>query len=84
MARNYSMKEAVTIIAEGKDFESIMDIGRRYPILMNMVTKVAAKAGNVKISIKNILNSFFIVLLFFFRVLKKLVGCIFLRIILEK
>ena len=46
--------------------------------------KVAAKVGNVKISIKNILSNFFIVLLFFFRVLKKLVGGIFLRMILEK
>lgn len=53
MARNYSMKEAVAIIAEGKDFESIMDIGRRYPILMNMVTKVAAKAGDDFVELMN-------------------------------
>ena len=53
MAKNYSMKEAVAIIAEGKDFESIMDIGRRYPILMNMVTKVAAKAGDDFVELMN-------------------------------
>lgn len=53
MARNYSIKEAVAIIAEGKDFESIMDIGRRYPILMNMVTKVAAKAGDDFVELMN-------------------------------
>lgn len=53
MAKNYSMKEAVAIIAEGKDFESIMDIGRRYPILMNMVTKVTAKAGDDFVELMN-------------------------------
>lgn len=53
MARNYSMKEAVAIIAEGKDFESIMDIGRRYPLLLNMVSKVAAKAGDDFVELMN-------------------------------
>lgn len=46
MATNYTFAQAVKIIAEGKDLEAIMDIGRRYPILMNKVTKVAAKAGD--------------------------------------
>lgn len=45
MAKNYTMKEAVEIINAGTDLESIADIGRRYPILLQKVTKVAAKAG---------------------------------------
>lgn len=46
MAKNYTFAEAVKIINEGKDMESIFDIGRRYPILLHKVTKVAALAGN--------------------------------------
>lgn len=46
MAKNYTFAEAVKIVNEGTDFESIADIGRRYPILLNKVTKVAALAGN--------------------------------------
>lgn len=45
MAKNYTFSEAVNIIAEGKDLESITDIGRRYPVLANKVAVVAAKAG---------------------------------------
>lgn len=45
MAKNYTFAEAVAIINEGKDMEAITDIGRRYPILLNKVTKVAAIAG---------------------------------------
>lgn len=45
MAKNYTFAEAVKIINEGTDMESITDIGRRYPVLLNKVTKVAAKAG---------------------------------------
>ena len=45
MAKNYTFAEAVKIINVGTDMESIADIGRRYPILLNKVTKVAAKAG---------------------------------------
>jgi len=45
MAKNYTFAEAVKIINAGTDMESITDIGRRYPILLNKVTKVAAKAG---------------------------------------
>lgn len=45
MAKNYTMKEAVAIIAEGKDMEAITDIGRRYPVLLHKVTVVATKAG---------------------------------------
>ena len=45
MAKNYTMAEAVKIINAGTDMEAIADIGRRYPILLHKVTKVAAKAG---------------------------------------
>lgn len=45
MAKNYTFNEAVQIIANGQDLEAITDIGRRYPVLLNKVTKVAAKAG---------------------------------------
>ncbi len=45
MAKNYTLNEAVKIIAEGKDFESIADIGRRYPVLLHKLTIVIAKAG---------------------------------------
>lgn len=45
MAKNYTFAEAVKIINEGTDLESIVDIGRRYPILLQKVTKVAVLAG---------------------------------------
>ncbi len=45
MAKNYSFKEAVAIIAAGKDLEAIADIGRRYPILAHKIAVVATKAG---------------------------------------
>ena len=46
MAKNYTFSEAVNIIAEGKDLESIADIGRRYPVLATKIAVVAAKAGD--------------------------------------
>lgn len=45
MAKNYTYAEAVAIIAEGKDLEAIMDLGRRYPALVQKTTVVATKAG---------------------------------------
>ncbi len=45
MAKNYSFGEACRIITAGTDFEAIADIGRRYPILLQKVATVAAKAG---------------------------------------
>ena len=45
MAKNYTFAEAVKIINNGTDMESIADIGRRYPILLQKTAKVAAKAG---------------------------------------
>ena len=45
MAKNYTIKEAVEIIAKGTDLEAITDIGRRYPVLAHKIAVVAAKAG---------------------------------------
>ena len=45
MAKNYTFNEAVNIIAKGTDMESIADLGRRYPVLVQKVTVVATKAG---------------------------------------
>ena len=46
MAKNYTIKEAVEIIVEGKNFESIADLGRRYPILTAKVAAIGAIAGD--------------------------------------
>ena len=53
MAKNYTFAEAVRIINAGTDMESIVDIGRRYPILLNKVTKVTAKAGEDFVDLMN-------------------------------
>lgn len=45
MAKNYTLSEVVEIINAGTDLEAITDIGRRFPILLNKVTKVTTKAG---------------------------------------
>ncbi len=45
MAKNYTYAEAVAIIAEGNDMEAIIDLGRRYPALVQKTTVVATKAG---------------------------------------
>lgn len=45
MAKNYTYKEAVAIIAEGKDLEAIIDLGRRFPVLVQKTTVVATRAG---------------------------------------
>ena len=45
MAKNYTYAEAVAIIAEGNDLEAIIDLGRRYPALVQKTTVVATKAG---------------------------------------
>lgn len=58
MAKNYSFKEAVEIITAGKDFEAIADIGRRYPILVAKVAKVAALAGDSFTDIVNFIPDF--------------------------
>ena len=45
MAKNYTFAEAVKIINEGTDLEALVDIGRRYPVLMHKVTQVCVLAG---------------------------------------
>jgi len=53
MAKNYSFKEAVEIIATGKDLEAIADIGRRYPVLAHKIAVVATKAGEEFVDLMN-------------------------------
>lgn len=45
MARNYSFSEAVEILTHHTDLEACADIGKRYPLFAQMVTKVGTKAG---------------------------------------
>lgn len=45
MARNYSFSEAVEILTHHTDLEACADIGKRYPLFAQMVTKVGVKAG---------------------------------------
>ena len=45
MAKNYTFAETVKIIAEGKDKEAIMDIGKRFPL---MAMKIAAAAATTQ------------------------------------
>nr|UVM95716.1 MAG: recombination endonuclease VII [Bacteriophage sp.] len=42
--KNYTLKEAVEIIAKGKDSEAIADLGKRFPILSIKIARLAAKA----------------------------------------
>lgn len=42
--KNYTLKEAVEIIAEGKDLEAIADLGKRFPILSFKIARLTAKA----------------------------------------
>ena len=45
MAKNYTLKEAANIIAEGKKKDEIMEIGRRFPLLAVSLTAVIAQAN---------------------------------------
>lgn len=42
--KNYTLKEAVKIIAEGKDLKAIADLGKRFPILSIKIARLTAKA----------------------------------------
>ena len=42
--KNYSLREAVEIIAEGKDLEAITDLGKRFPILSIKIARLTTKA----------------------------------------
>ena len=59
MATNYTVAEAVKIIADGTDAEKIQDIGRRYPFLMRKATEVAAKAGNSFVEFMAVMPDYF-------------------------
>lgn len=45
MAKNYTLKEAANIIAEGKKKDEIMEIGRRFPLLTVSLAAVIAQAN---------------------------------------
>ena len=45
MAKNYTIAEAVQVIAKNEDKEAITDIGRRYPLLLASVTRNVVKGG---------------------------------------
>ena len=42
--KNYTLREAVETIAEGKDLEAIADLGKRFPILSIKIARLTAKA----------------------------------------
>lgn len=42
--KNYTLKEAVEIIAKGEDLEAITDLGKRFPILSIKIARLTAKA----------------------------------------
>lgn len=45
MAKNYTIAEAVEVITEAQDNEALLDLGKRYPLLTQKITRVAVKAG---------------------------------------
>ncbi|MDE7431930.1 MAG: hypothetical protein K2N34_08460 [Lachnospiraceae bacterium] len=45
MAKNYSLTEAVQIIVENEDAAQITELGRRFPLLVSKITRLATKAG---------------------------------------
>lgn len=51
MAKNYTLTEAIIIAHEGGPQEDLADLGRRYPLLMAKVHKLAAKAGDEAIDL---------------------------------
>lgn len=46
MAKNYTLKEAANIIAEGKKKDEIIEIGRRFPLLAVSLAAVIAQAND--------------------------------------
>lgn len=45
MAKNYSLTEAVRIIVENEDAAALVELGKRFPLLVSKITRIAAKAG---------------------------------------
>lgn len=58
MAESYTLSEAVKIIVEGTDAEKILDIGRRFPLVMQKVSKVGALAGESFIDLMSYIPEF--------------------------
>lgn len=58
MAKNYTFAEAVKIINEGTDMESIVDIGRRFPALLHKVAMVSAKAGEAFVDLMSFMPDY--------------------------
>lgn len=42
--KNYTLKEAVEIIAKGEDLKAIADLGKRFPVLSIKIARLTAKA----------------------------------------
>ncbi|MGL5920457.1 MAG: hypothetical protein ACRCZQ_08155 [Bacteroidales bacterium] len=55
MATNYSLKELAVIVSEGADLLQIQDIGKRFPLLLNLVAKISAQTGNEFLELMNYL-----------------------------
>ena len=45
MAKNYSLTEAAQIIVENEDAAALVELGKRYPLLVSKLTRIAVKAG---------------------------------------
>lgn len=45
MAKNYSLTEAVEIIVENEDAAQLVELGKRFPLLVSKITRIAVKAG---------------------------------------
>lgn len=45
MAKNYNIAEATKLIVENEDAQQLTELGRRYPLLVGKLTRIAALAG---------------------------------------
>ena len=45
MAKNYTIAEAVKVIAKNVDNDALTELGKRYPLLTQKIARVAVKAG---------------------------------------
>lgn len=45
MAKNYSLTEAVQIVVENEDAAQLVELGKRFPLLVSKITRIAVKAG---------------------------------------
>ena len=49
MAKNYTLAEAAKVIAEGKDYEALQDIGRRFPLTLAAIAKMGNNEGAIEL-----------------------------------